>query len=104
MEFKYYFLPYFFWLLFNRSLLFENIKKKTVNGLILLENKNRYFYYLRYPLTICAACFSFWCNLFVTVYSIAPEVSIISEITSICLVFVLIFTVETFVALLSKIK
>jgi hypothetical protein len=63
MELKYYFAAYFFWIIFNQTPLFARQRVRLINKLILLENKYSFLYYFRYPTTICAACFVFWCNM-----------------------------------------
>lgn len=68
MEFKHYFLAYFIWLLFNRTIIFANLKIRWKSFIVKWENKIKALFVIRYISTICASCWCFWVNLPASVY------------------------------------
>lgn len=83
MELKHYFLAYFCWIIFNKTTICEKLNKAIKEKLISAENKWGAVFLIRYPLTICAACFSFWCNLLPSLF----YGSIFDNFMFFCLVF-----------------
>jgi len=100
MEFKHYFAAYFVWLLFNRSLIFAEIQKKWKNFLIRWEIKVKVLFVIRYATTVCAACWCVWVNL---IPSLMLE-NWQNALTNLMLIYVFIFSLESILALLKKIK
>lgn len=94
MEFKHYFAAYFIWLLFNRTLIFENIQKKWKAALTHWETKCKVFFVIRYVTTVCASCGTLWCNIF-------PSL-LFGDIFDLLAFFCLTFTVETLLSSLNQ--
>jgi len=83
---KYCALPLFFWIIFNRTPIASDLRKKIISFFLKLENTKSYLYFVRYPLTKCAACFVFWCNL--------PYALVFGEIIDVMIIFILTFPSE----------
>ena len=96
MELKHYFAAYFAWIIFNRSNIFEAQREALKQYLICGENRLNFLYYIRYPLTVCAACFCFWSNLLLAIR--------FGDLFDLMLCFTIIFSFETLLANLKKIS
>lgn len=86
--------PYFLWILWNQTDIFKTPRGKTLKFFQKLRARGWPVYFLIYPIFHCAACFTFWSNLYASIFY--------QNFFEVCSVFCLIFSIESVKSLLKQ--